>query len=232
MSTTWLDLQGWAGIKVRCRRDSGFLHFVFWLPVLLSLGVCSLCGGASHSVPVTTHTVVMRAKWNFLKLKLKKGSLLEAFQHLFGDIWWPNLWKEDWIYNFFIMTVHLTEPSWQLLFNIMLKFCHYISDPGAELLMAWLLFSNRQSVLFSSLAPWRLSLPHTLVHYRSHRDTKAEAELDDWSLTLFRWTKPRHSVPEALHELFWHVLELQWCFCVACLRSQFSKKHIEKLLIS
>lgn len=161
MSTTWLDLQGWAGIKVRCRRDSGFLHFVFWLPVLLSLGVCSLCGGASHSVPVTTHTVVMRAKWNFLKLKLKKGSLLEAFQHLFGDIWWPNLWKEDWIYNFFIMTVHLREPSWQLLFNIMLKFCHYISDPGAELLMAWLLFSNKQSVLFSSLAPWRLSLPHT-----------------------------------------------------------------------
>lgn len=124
MSTTWLDLQGWAGIKVRCRRDSGFLHFVFWLPVLLSLGVCSLCGGASHPVPVTTHTVVVRAKWNFLKLKLKKGSLLEAFQHLFGDIWWPNLWKEDWIYNFFIMTVHLTEPSWQLLFNVMLKFCH------------------------------------------------------------------------------------------------------------
>lgn len=132
MSTTWLDLQGWAGIKVRCRRDSGFLHFVFWLPVLLSLGVCSLCGGASHPVPVTTHTVVVRAKWNFLKLKLKKGSLLEAFQHLFGDIWWPNLWKEDWIYNFFIMTVHLTEPSWQLLFNVMLKFCHTIEKPVAR----------------------------------------------------------------------------------------------------
>lgn len=164
--------------------------------------------------------------------QVEKGSLLESFQPLFGDIWWPNLWKEDWIYNFFIMTVHLREPSWQLLFNIMLKFCHCTFQTRGQ--NCWWPGCYLATSRASSFPRWLHddSHYHTLVHYRSHRDTKAEAELDDWSLTLFRWTKPRHSVPEALHELFWHVLELQWCFCVACLRSQFSKKLIEKLLIS